>query len=199
MPAVDWWPILTSASPSSLIDILRSNKDGELEDRLLSGEISTEDLQETFIDTIEEVTGRPFQAALVLVLFAQQYWIGIGARLAERGFRWDVMPIGAALDAIYGIIVGALEEKPRKKFLALLDKPLPGRRREVDREKVVSQFEAIAGPRPTTGVVAKGTKPPTGGVRSTAEPSGSAPPRTPRRPRQPRRADLSLVPKPLPG
>ena len=199
MPAVDWWPILTSASPSSLIDILKSSREGELEDLLLSGQITSEELEDVFIDTIEEATGRPFQAALILALFAQEHWIGIGARLAERGFRWDVLPIGAALDAVYGIIVNALEEKPRKKFLALLDKPMPGRRREVDREKVVSQFEAIAGPKPTTGVVAKGTKPPTSGVRSSGEPSGSARPRTPTRPRRPRPGVRSSGPKPPPA
>jgi hypothetical protein len=198
LPAADWWPVLTSADRALILDMVESSPEHDLDEMILAGELSGDDLSQALLDTIESVTGRPAQAAYVLAAVAQLQWPSINGRLAERGFRWDVMPIGAALDAIYAIVVGALEEEPRKRFLALLDRPLPGHKREIDRDKVVSEFEAMAGPKPTGGAVAKTETPPTGGVRSSGGPSGSARPRTPRQ-RQPRlQGGRSRAPRPQP-
>jgi hypothetical protein len=184
LPAADWWPVLVSADPALVLDLLTSTPDDDLDELLLTGAIGAKDLSSVLIEVIEEVTGRPFKTAYVLATVAQLQWPMINGTMAQRGFRWDEQPIGAALDAIYQIVVSSLEEKPRKEFLALLDKPLPGRRGKRQREKVVAEFETIAGPRPTTG------------VKSTGEPSDNARPRTRQRPRLPRQ--LAPLPEPTP-
>jgi hypothetical protein len=203
LPAVEWWPVLTSVDPTLVLDMVESSSGIDLDEMILSGELSGSDLDQALLDAIEAATGRPPQAAYVLASVAALQWPSIGGRMAERGFRWDVMPIGAALDAIYSIVVGALPEKsedgkrkPREEFLALLDRPMPGQ--PLDRDKMVSQFETIAGPRPTGGVIAKTGEIPTGGVRSSAARSGSEPPRTPPRRQQRRRAVRSSAPRPRP-
>jgi hypothetical protein len=154
--------------------MLVSTPDDDLDELLLTGVIEAGELSSVLLEAIEEATGRPFQVAYALAMVAQLQWPMINGLMVQHGFRWDQQPIGAALDAIYQIVVSMLAEEPRKKFLALLDKPPPGHRGERSREKVMTEFETIAGPRPT------------GGVKSTGAPSDSARPRTRIRPRPPR-------------
>ncbi len=100
------------------------------------------------------------------------------------------MPLGAALDAIYSIYVENMKTEDRIKFDAMLDKPLkiPGRKlRPADQAKAISDFEAIAGPRPTSGVTAS------------AERSDSAHPKTPRQPQPPHQDGPSTEPRKQPG
>lgn len=178
LTAADWWSILVGANPLLVLDVAVSTDGADLDEMILSGEVTAAELNEATMDAIEAVTGRPFQAAYVLATVAAKSWPVVGGQLAQSGFRWEEQPIGAALDAIYSIVVPAIPEKsedgkrkPREEFLALLDKPMPGSKRQVDRDKALSEFEELAGPRPTSG------------VRSTGEPSGSAHPRTPTQPR----------------
>jgi len=177
LSAVEWWPVLTSGQAINVIDLLKSSPDGDLDDRLLNGEITTEELTDALTEAIEEVAGRPFHTAFVLATLAGLHWPAINGAIVRRGFRWDQQPLGAALDAVYSVVMDGLNEEEQKKLTAILDNPamLPGgRRRKRDREKAAADFEALAGPRPTAGAVATGA------------PSGSAHPRTRPRPR-PRR------------
>ena len=127
----------------------------------------------------------------MLATVASTHWPVIGGELAQRGFRWDVMPIGAALDAVYAIVVAGLEEKNREKFVALLeDETLsqPGKKRSPS-QRVVGEFEAMAGPRPAPAPLPG---------KASAEPSGSPRPRTRTRPRPPRQSGRSGAPKTQP-
>jgi hypothetical protein len=180
LPAADWFPVLTSGDPSLILDLLTSGSD-DLDEMLLAGEITRAELNQALTDAIEQVTGRSFHASFVLATVAASQWPIVNGYLAQRGFRWDVMPIGAALDAIYALVVGNMEKDPREKFLRLLDndaltggKPARGR----NREEVVTEFETLAGPKPT------------GGLTATGEQSGSARPRTRQRRQPPRQDDL---------
>ncbi len=187
-PAADWWPVLASGDLFAILDFVVSSSDDpdSLDSMLLDGRTGTEELTQALLDTVEEISGRAPQAAIMLAMAGEMAWAMVGGHLAQTGFRWDKQPIGAALDAVYSIIVSALEKEPREKFLAALSKTELGR---IDREKALSDFEAIAGPRPAP-------RPRPG--RSTAEPSGDAPPRTPRPPRQLRRAARSSAPRQKP-
>jgi hypothetical protein len=179
LPAVEWWPVLASGDLNRVLDFIESRPDDprNVDDLLLSGEFSAEELTEALTDAIEETAGRSFHAAIVLATVANGQWPAIGGALAQAGFRWDEQPLGAALDAIYAAIVERLNKDALDQFLALLENEAltaTGKRKGRNREKVMSEFEAMAGPRPTTGVVATGER------------SGSERPRT--RPRlQPRR------------
>ena len=189
LPAVEWWPVIASGDLAQVLDFIASSPDDpdNLDELLLAGEVSGEDLTEAANDAIEEVTGRSFHAAFVLAVVAKAQWGTVGGVLAQTGFRWDLQPIGAALDAIYEILTSRMDKDNLDKFLALLaNESLTsgGKRRGRARQKVVDEFEAMAGPRPTTGVVA------------TSERSGSERPRTRPRPQPRRQGGRSAAPRP---
>lgn len=176
LPAVDWWPVLVSVNPRRVLDLLKSTDDADLDGMLLDGELSSAEIGEAVTDAIEEATGRSLHASFVLALAAEGNWANIGGALSLKGFRWDVLPIGAALDAIYAVIMGGLDEDGRTKFTEILENEAltqPGKKRTPS-ERVMTEFEAMAGPRPAPSVPGQGPAP----QQSSAEPSGSAPPRT---------------------
>lgn len=191
LPAVDWWPVVLTGRIDGILDLLRSSDTGQpadLDAMLLSGEISGKDLSSALADAVEEATGRTHHAAFVLATVANSSWPVIGGQLARDGFRWDVAPIGAALDAIYAIVVGSLEKENRDKFLALLENDAisaPGKKRTPS-QRVVDEFETMAGPRPAPA--------PLPGKASGA-PSGSPRTRTRTQPRQRLQGGQSGVPK----
>lgn len=182
MPAVDWWPVLTSVNPNRVLDFLTSSTGADVDTMILDGEVTSAEITEALTDAIEEATGRSLHVALVLALAADGSWPTIGGHLAQIGFRWDQQSIGAALDAIYAVIIGNLPEDARGKFEALLENESltqPGKKRTPS-QRVMTEFEAMAGPRPAPSP--PGTAQP---QQSSAGPSDSAPARS-RSPRQPR-------------
>jgi hypothetical protein len=192
LPAIEWWPVLTSGDVNRILDFIESRPDDprNVDDLLLSGEFSAEELTEALTDAVEETAGRSFHAALVLATVANRQWPAVGGALALAGFRWDQQPLSAALDAVYTVIVERLKKDALDQFLALLENEsltATGKRRDRDREKIMSEFEAMAGSRPTTGAVA------------TSERSGSERPRTRPRLQPPRRAARSASPTRLHG
>lgn len=190
LPAVEWWPVIASGDLAQVLDFIASSPDDpdNLDELLLAGEVSGEDLTEAANDAIEEVTGRSFHAAFVLAVVAKAQWGTVGGVLAQTGFRWDLQPIGAALDAIYEILTSRMDKDNLDKFLALLDNEALTRGKPTARQraKVRDEFEAMAGPRPTAGVVATGERSGSGRPRTRPRPQPrrqggrSASPRTPR-------------------
>lgn len=186
LPAVEWWPVLASGDVSQILDFIVSSPDDpdNVDELILSGAVTGEDLTQALTDAIEETAGRSLHAAFVLAIVASNQWAVVGGALAQTGFRWDEQPLGAALDAIYEILTSRLDKDNLDKFLALLDNEAltTGKRRGRARQKVADEFEAMAGPRPTTGVVATGER------------SGSERPRTRPRPQPRRRGGRSASP-----
>jgi hypothetical protein len=183
LPAADWWPVLVSGDLTQVIDFVVSTS-GDLDELLLTGEVTQDQLAQALTDAVEEAAGRSLHASIELASVAVTHWASINGALVLRGFRWDQQPLGAALDAIYAEVTGRLEKKELDKFLALLENEAltqDGKKRKPT-ERVMSEFEAMAGPRPTSG------------VRSTGAPSDSARPRTRIRPRPPRQDDPSRAP-----
>lgn len=192
LPAVDWWPVIVSGDASSIVDLLRSTEGADLDSMLLSGQVTGEDLSQALAEAVTEVTGRSFHAAFVLATVAARTWPVIGGQLARDGFRWDVQPIGAALDAIYTIILGSMEEDSRAEFLALLEDDAlsqPGKKRAPS-QRVVDEFETMAGPRPAPAPLPG---------KASAGPSGSPRTRTQTRPRQRPQDGRSAAPRTRPS
>lgn len=186
LPAADWWPVLISGDLSQILDFVVSTPGDplDLDELLLTGEVTQDQLAQALTDAVEETSGRPLHAALVLASLAAMHWASINGALVLRGFRWDQQPLGAALDAIYAEVTGRLKKEQLDEFLALLEnealtsgKPTPRQR-----ARLVDEFEGMAGPRPTSG------------VKSTGALSGSARPKTRTQPRQPRQGDPSRAP-----
>jgi hypothetical protein len=182
LPAADWWPVLADATAFGLVDLLKSTEGEELDAMLLDGQVTHAEMTEVLMEAIGEATGRTFHASFVLATVATMHWPVVGGQLARDGFRWDVLPIGAALDAVYSVIVDSFPadkdgEKAREKFLALLeDENLtkPGGKKTPSK-RVLTEFESMAGPMPAPAPLPG---------KASAEPSVSQRPRTRTRPRQ---------------
>lgn len=176
LSAADWFPVLAQGDLLRVVDMIESTPNGpDLDDMLLSGRVTGDEITEALTEVIEEVTGRPFHTAVMLAAFSASQWPSIGGEMARRGFRWDVMPIGAALDALYTTIVERVNPDQLPRFHALLEQPISARgRSRKQRERAMSDFEEMAGPRPE-------------GVKSTVVPSGSEHPRTRQRRQRPHR------------
>jgi hypothetical protein len=191
LPAVDWWPVLTGGTAEVFLDLLRSDSGSDLDEMLLSGQITGDELYSVMSDAIEEATGRSLHVAFVLATVAQGQWPVIGGALAQAGFRWDVMPIGAALDAIHAVIMAGLDEGNTRKFQDLLENETisrPGRKRAPS-QRVMNEFESMAGPRPAPAPLPG---------KATGAPSGSPRPRTRTRLQQPRQTGRRSAPRTQP-
>jgi hypothetical protein len=182
LSAVDWWPVLGDANPLSVLDIVESN---DLDERLLVGELNHADLLDALRDVVEESAGRSFHAAVILVMVANSQWPVINGQLTRHGFRWEGQPLGAALDAVYAVVVEAFGKEDREKFLALLDNEslTNGKPTKRQRAKLDDEFASMAGPKPTTG------------VKATGAPSDSARPKTRPRLQPPRQGGRSRAPR----
>lgn len=173
LPAADWLPLLLEGDPLAVLDL---GDLGEIDEMILGGEITSEELGKALTSVIEQATGRSFHAALVLAQVAKMQWPIIGGDLVRRGMRFDQVSIGAALDAIHATILGLLKPEAAEKFQALLDSEVsPGGKIRPNRAKAMADFEEMAGPKP----------PP---VKATSGLSGGGRPRTRPRPRPLRQA-----------
>lgn len=178
LPAADWWPLL--AGRDDYVEMIGMLPPGhDLEDRILAGEIGTGDLASVFLDGLEQICGRPVKQAAVIAAVAESGWAWVGGQLALAGFRWDVMPLAAVLDAVHMIALERLTEEDRARYEKLLADADP----EATRAAALSDFENAAGPRP---------------AGSSAAPSGDTPPRTrtPSRPPRPRAPRAEPTPPP---
>lgn len=173
LPAADWWPVLEEANLLGVLDLLPDG--GEVDDLILNGQLGSEGLTEALRSAVEQAAGRPAHTAIVLAAVAQVQWSVIGGELARHGFRWDVAPLGAALDAIYLTVVERLPKDKMTKFESILNNPmaLSGKRGEVNRQRALNDFEEMAGPKPAP-------------VKSSGTPSAGVRPKTQPRPRSPR-------------
>jgi hypothetical protein len=193
LPAVDWWPVLADGDLSSVVGMIRStdrSEDDRMDEMILDGTLSGKDLSQALTDAVEEVTGRSLYVSTVLAVMAVNNWPVVGGELAKSGFRWDVQPIGAALDAIHAVFLAGLGDEARKEYLALLEKDTAtGRPNQRHQDRITAEFETMAGPRPAPAPVPG---------RASGEPSGSSRSRTRTRPRQPRQDGRSGAPKQRP-
>lgn len=188
LPAADWFPLLVSGDLGGIIDILDDST--QVDEMLVSGEVSAEDLTTALTAVVEQVSGRPLHAALALAQIANDLWPAIGGEMALAGFRWDQQPIAAALDAIDRAAMRLFTKEYREKIRAIVDSEVSpvgtGRsRRRVNRAAARAEFEKMAGPPPTARQGA-----PASGARSEG-----VPPRIPRPLQRPRQAGPYAAPR----
>jgi len=145
LPAADWWPVLAEGNLNRIIGLV---EDDDILDHLLDESFDGVEFEQELIRAVEQVSGRTLHEALVIVSVAASAWWWIGGRLARYGFRWDVMPLGAALDAVHGLLMENLTDEVKKKYEAALMPPV----KKIDRAQAVNNFATFAGPIPTGGV-----------------------------------------------
>lgn len=119
VPAADWLPVLMSANPVMLLEMV---EDFDLTDAILDGGVSAADVHKALLDLIEAAAGRKVRVAFGIAMAASERWDVLGADLARAGVRFDEISLGAALDAIYGSIMRHMpDEKAIASFNRVLD------------------------------------------------------------------------------
>lgn len=123
LPASEWLICLTGLNVLSLLDLVEDRDDA---DWLLSSGVAWElpDLERALGELLVAAAGRSVDATLVLASVAREHWHLVGADLARMGVRFDQVPLGAALDAIYASMCRMLDEKSLPRFNELLERPL---------------------------------------------------------------------------
>lgn len=171
LPASDWLPVLMTGDLMSVVGLL---EDFDLAGGLTDDLFTVAELRDVLVEIVEAACGRPVAAALGIAGAAGQRWDVIGADLARVGVRFDQISIGAGLDAIYGSVCRALDEKGLAEFNRVIQLPLG------------------EGPRPVRQP--RGAKP----LPASALPYVQTRPKT--RPRKPedRQGDANAQPTPLP-
>lgn len=120
LPAGDWLPILMRLDLNGL---LRIAEEVDVDEMLLDGLITAEQLEEALTLLLEAASGRPLWTTFALAYIAADNWQAIGGDLARRGVRLDVLPLGAALDAIYGALAANMDAKGVEQLHAALERP----------------------------------------------------------------------------
>lgn len=123
LPAAEWLPPLMTANLLGLLDLA---EDVELEELLLDGSVTLADLTGALELLLESASGRSPWSALMLAYTAAEHWHVVGADLARIGVRFEAIPLGAALDAIYGSLCRSMDEKGIARFNGALDRPPVG-------------------------------------------------------------------------
>lgn len=119
LPAGDWLPYLMRLDLTGLLDLAEGV---DVEEMLLDGEVTDEQLQEALTLLLEAAAGRSMWCALALANIAAENWHVVGGALARRGVRLEVLPLGAALDAIYGTLAANMDAKGLAAFHLILDR-----------------------------------------------------------------------------
>lgn len=119
LPAGDWLAVLMRLD---LMGLLTMADEADVDAMLLDGEITYDELQDALTLLIEAAAGRSAWATFTLAHLAAENWHVVGGELARRGVRLDLLPLGAALDAIYGTLAQGMNDKGLKQLNLALDR-----------------------------------------------------------------------------
>lgn len=163
LPAADWLPALITGNTLDIIPGMVANG-GDLEERILDGEIPLSDITDAAHDVIEQAAGMPFWPAVVISHLSTKLWHVIGPKLIRSGLRFDEVPLAAALVSAHASILSVVPKEHRHSYESALEGTGPVKSRR-SLQRAVSNHAEGAGPPPSTSL-----------------PSGDAPPKTRTRP-----------------
>jgi len=128
VPAVDWLQHLMSpdADPLDAFPGMLSDGDQELiNDALLDGAVSMDDVYETCLNVITNVSGRPWWVTLRLVEVAKQSWHSLGAEMLLRGVDATKLSLSGWLDVLLLLIMRNIDPKDAMMFTMKLEQVPP--------------------------------------------------------------------------
>ena len=137
LPASAWLTILLE-EPVSLFSIvpglLQPEAEEDIQEVILAGRFSHEELEELVLELIGIASGRPWWTALYLLANAKHAnnVDRVKGELALHGIDATRISLSAWLDAVYVIFIRPLDPKDRQKFDLLLAKPPPGIKAKAD-------------------------------------------------------------------
>lgn len=124
LPASDWLPVLMTGDARNALDLVEG--DFDLTSALLHEGATVEDVVEQVTILVEAVAGRALVTALTIAEFARDRWDLIGPDMARIGLRFDQVPLGYALDAIWSTMLRVVDEKAAARFVAEVDRAESG-------------------------------------------------------------------------
>lgn len=129
LPAADWLAILMAENPDPddiFPGLLVSDDEQQLEDLLVSGRVTVDDLYEMVLEILEIASGRRWWVALRLIQVATQSWDNIGAELTLSHVDATVLSLAAWLDVLMLTILKTMDPQRVPMFTMQLEDPPMG-------------------------------------------------------------------------
>lgn len=128
LTAAEWLLALGMGHSLDLEDILPGLLDNEeeIDDALVQGELDLVELHKVTLDVISAVTGRTWYVALNIIGVAVGSWDALGGELVLRGVDASKLSIAAWIDAVYLIMVRAMDNEQLMVFTSKIQVPPPG-------------------------------------------------------------------------
>ncbi len=127
--SADWLAVLLQEE-IDLADILPGMLDEEGEERLgealIEGLVSTDEIRECALEIIGTASGRDHWWTLNLTRSVMEVWTQVYGQLISQGVRFDQLPLGAALDAMYAVVASRMDKERLRSFDADLSRPPAG-------------------------------------------------------------------------
>lgn len=117
LPAAEWLPAVFAGDPWALRDLV---EEFEFADLLLDGQATVSTIREALVFLLESASGRTVIATYGIAGAAAGRWDVIGSDLARAGMRFDLVPLGYVLDAMYASLMRHMDEKAQAAFTRLL-------------------------------------------------------------------------------
>lgn len=140
------WLTVLLPSPLDLADILPGmlgDDDAEvLEEALMAGEVSEQDIKDSVFEVITLAAGRDWWWALNLIQSVATVWTQVYGQLVAQGVRFDQLPLGAVLDAMYATLAARMDKDRLRAFDSDLARPPVGHAPELTAEDEEAQFLA---------------------------------------------------------
>lgn len=127
--------------PSDILPgMLGEAAEEELQEALMAGVVSETEIRDACYEVITMASGRDWWWALTLVQSAATVWLQIYGQLVAQGVRFDSLPLGAVLDALYATIVSRMNKEQLQSFNSELSRPPAGQAPELSPEDEEAQF-----------------------------------------------------------
>lgn len=144
--AGEWLAILLESpmDASLIIPGMAEDADEEaLEEALLAGEVTVEDIEDACREVITIAAGRDWWWATNLVMSVATAWMVIYGSLVARGLDVQRLPLGAMLDAMYAECATRMDKQHLQDFDRQLNMPPAGVTPTIDEDREAANFVAL--------------------------------------------------------
>lgn len=143
LPAAAWFVAILGEEPLPIISLLAEDEQNDIDDDIAEGLIGLDELVEVQRDALEVASGWRWWAADVMIRSAGHEWQSVSGALTRRNIDLGLIPLGAALNALYAFATEGLGQNERIKFDIDLNKP-PVELGEEEREALAEDMFAAA-------------------------------------------------------
>lgn len=144
--AVEWLPILM-IDPMDLSAIIpgmvEGDLAGDLEDALIRGDVSLDEIEQVCRDVITMAAGREWWWACNLLASVAGAWMVIFGNLVAKGMDVSRMPLGALLDAMYAECAARMDKDHLRDFERQLNTPPIGLVPVINEDVEAANFVAL--------------------------------------------------------